>query len=365
MPQNLDEDTRNGIFWTSAIVDAYLVGMNIFLIARVLQPKQRKDVSILLWGCLKTLLIMGILSHFATEALVGFGEKPASLDVSNTYNLSSSINFCENDFVRSQYVAEPANSMSSLTTFCPLALLGLHLLPKQLTMRGSEGRLRFTLAYLSLLLIGLGSFWLHSELTATAQAGDELPMLWHVGSLAFITADCLLHNRSTDKHRTSLWLVGFSCITSIVATLTYVFNREDFFIFNSMVTSYVVMVLGGEAMLLFSDLSKFGDSDMFRGTVLLPIFSCNIWVYLSASFLWVSEMLYCHDAITDMRWGSIVFPWIFDRAIHAGWHCTSSLLAFLTIQTLLAVWGFQQRWGEPQLKWFGVPYVSFEKVREE
>jgi len=258
--------------------------------------------------------------------------------------------------------------MSSLTTYCPLALLGLHLRPEPLRKASTIGRLRFTLAYLSILAIGLGSFWLHSQLTAKAQAGDELPILWNLGITSFIVVDCLMHIRSTTgkDHRTSPWLVGFSSITSIVATFTYVFNREDFSIFMTMIMLYVVMLLVGKGKLaLFSDLSQYGDSDSFRGKVLLPLVSCNIWVYLSASILWVSEMLFCHDAIADLRWGSTIAPWIFDRAIHVGWHCTSALLGFLTIQILLSVWGFQQGWGEPQLKWLGAPYVSFEKIRNE
>ena len=175
-----------------------------------------------------------------------------------------------------------------------------------------------------------------------------------------------MHIRSTSEHRTSMWLVGFSSISSAVATFTYVFNREDFSIFMFMIMSYVVMVLVGEGVLIFSDLSKYGDSDSFRGNILLPLVSCNICVYLSASFLWVSEMLFCHDAITDLRWGSTLAPWLFDRAIHAGWHCTSAVLSFLTIQTLLAIWGFQQGWGEPILKdWLWTPYVYFEKTRKE
>lgn len=364
MPQNLDQETRNSILWISAIINSSLVVVNVRMITtRILPKKRMKDVALLLWGCLKTLVLMGIFSHVCTEALIEFGTKPMGMTAN--HNLSSSINFCENDFVHSQHVAEPANSMSSLTTYPPLALLGLYVRPQGL-LKASTGKLRFTLAYLSLLAIGLGSFWLHSHLTAEAQGGDELPILWNLGITAFIVVDCLKHFRTAiGKHRTSPWLVGFSTITSIVATFTYIFNREDFMIFYAILTVYLILILVGEGTLAFSDFSKYGESDSFKEKVLLPLVSCNAWVYLMASFLWVSEMLYCHDAITDFRWGPTIAPWFFDRAIHAGWHCTSALLGYLTIQILLSVWGFQQRWGEAQLQWFGAPYVSFEKTRKE
>jgi hypothetical protein len=72
--------------------------------------------------------------------------------------------------------------------------------------------------------------------------------------------------------------------------------------------------------------------------------------------------VYCHDVTIDKRWGDVIAPWLWNRAVHPAWHCTSGLLAFLDVQIMMAVRGFQLGWGEPRLKWFGAPYVTFNKV---
>jgi dihydroceramidase len=312
-------------------------------------------------GCLKSLAIMVILSYLATAALIAVGEKP--VHDTNADSLSSSINFCEEDFFDSKYVAEPANAMSSLTTYCPLALLGLFGPASAEYSSKTASNKRFSLACISILAIGLGSFWLHSSLTASAQGGDELPMLWYVGIVAFMAFDCILDIREQKKkHQTNRWLIFFGIVSSVAATWTYVFNREDWIIFYAMFSIYCIVILIGVATLSFSDLNRYGDADSFRGNILLPLMSCTLWVYLVASTIWLSEMVYCHDVTIDKRWGDTIAPWLWNRAVHPAWHCTSALLAFLDVQIMMAVRGFQLGWGQPRLKWFGAPYVTFDKV---
>jgi hypothetical protein len=58
-----------------------------------------------------------------------------------------------------------------------------------------------------------------------------------------------------------------------------------------------------------------------------------------------------------------LLPWFFNRGVHLCWHCSSALLAWLGIQTLLAAKGAQLGWGEAQIRWWGAPYVSFQKTK--
>jgi hypothetical protein len=369
MPQNLDENTRSTILTISVSGLVSLTLFNIYVqngiiphVRSKMQPRVRQD-PMLLTGCLKSLAIMGILSYLATAVLIVMGEKPVHA-IQNADSLSSSINFCEQDFLDSKFVAEPANAMSSLMTYCPLALLGLYGPPSaEYSNSKTASNKRFSLACISVLAIGVGSFWLHSSLTASAQGGDELPMLWYVGIVAFMAMDCVLDIRKqTKKHQTNRWLVIFCIVSSVAATWTYVFNREDWIIFYSMFSLYCVLILIGVATLSFSDLNGYGDADSFRGNILLPLMSCTLWIYIVASTIWLSEMVYCHDATIDKRWGDTIAPWLWNRAVHPAWHCTSGLLAFLDVQIMMAVRGFQLGWGEPRLKWFGAPYVTFNKV---
>eukprot|EP00980_Cylindrotheca_fusiformis_P022396 scaffold9277_cov130-Cylindrotheca_fusiformis.AAC.1 len=335
---------------------------------------------------------MGTLTFVSTAALIQLGETPTE-PPSNFSSFSSSINFCEEDFSDSYYVAEPANAISSLTTFCPLALLGL-LGPPRFTQQQQEydssssstmnkiNINRFSLAYISLMVIGVGSFWLHSALTAKAQGGDELPMLWYAGVVAFIDMECILEIRrqkqqqqqkkkngeqTTKMHPPRKWLVYACTLSSVAATWTYVFNRDHWIVFYFMFSVYCVMILFGHTLISFSDLTVYHGKnvDSFRGNILLPLMSCSLWFYILASTIWVSEMVFCHDATTTQRWGTVIAPWIWNRAVHPAWHCTSGLGAFLILQIGIAVRGFQLGWGEPRIKWFGAPYVAFGKKKEE
>ena len=82
--------------------------------------------------------------------------------------------------------------MSSLTCYVPLALFGLFS-----TRHGRRAK-RFVVIYSTLLAIGLGSTALHALLTAQAQGGDELPMLWFTAAAAFCALDIIFHR---TKHK--------------------------------------------------------------------------------------------------------------------------------------------------------------------
>ena len=66
-------------------------------------------------------------SAVLTQAIVAFGGREEGSDDDDIIrDLSSSINFCEEDFVDSDYIAEPANTASSVASYIPLALLGIY-----------------------------------------------------------------------------------------------------------------------------------------------------------------------------------------------------------------------------------------------
>jgi dihydroceramidase len=384
MPQNLDEDTRTMIFTVSIVYFIPLSGFNLYM-QHVLLPRMRANLKsksrlssdnssslFLIKGCFASLAIMIVLSFLSTSAIIAMDKNSSDNEALRDKDvLSSSINFCEADFTDSKYMAEPANAMSSLVTFCPLALLGLFgPTANQWSVMKNKSNRRFLLAYISLFLIGAGSFWLHAVLTAEAQAGDELPMLWYVAIMGFIAMDSIL-DRQIDaevqnNHDSKRGWLAFSCaVSAMFATGTYVSNREDFAIFYIMFSTYSVMILAGIITLSFSSIKQYsaGDEESFRGNVLLPLLNSSLWWYILASATWVFEMLYCDVATKDRRWGEIAH-WLWNRGVHPLWHCSIALVAFLLVQILYAVRGFQHGLGEAHLKWYGAPYVSFHKVAE-
>eukprot|EP00536_Pseudo-nitzschia_multiseries_P010802 jgi/Psemu1/204148/e_gw1.342.40.1 len=86
---------------------------------------------------------------------------------------SSSIDFCETNYLLSPHVVEPHNVLSSLWGLSLLGVIGM--------CRGNPtGELRFKVAYGVLGVIGMGSAALHGTLHWVFQSSDELPMIYLV-----------------------------------------------------------------------------------------------------------------------------------------------------------------------------------------
>ena len=398
MPQNLDEHTRGVIMKVMGLSVAILTSAN-FAAQRVVIPRLRRKLGNIAWegppllrGCFTTIAWMLLSSALLTLPVIvgghlGFANHdpaanhsvhllPPSVDLPqhDVHDLTSSINFCEDDFSDSQWIAEPANTMSSLVSYCPLALWGLYGIPSQEWRCRKAGRLRFGVAYATLLCIGIGSTLLHALLTASAQGGDELPMLWFMASLSFIALDVILQRcrinlsalisdvlfghdpRRAEKE--SRWFLHLLLSGSaVVATSIYLLSRENFLPFYIMFVLYSVTATIGLIIICF--FLTWNDDLQFRSNVLLPLAVCTGWTAIVSITFWVCEMLYCSSA-RDSK--SEVLKLIFNRGIHAFWHCSSALLAWLLIQAMLAGQGLQRGWGEPHLRCspvIGVPYVTF------
>ncbi|EJT97010.1 alkaline phytoceramidase [Dacryopinax primogenitus] len=85
---------------------------------------------------------------------------------------TSSIDWCEDNYVNLPYIAETWNTFSNI----PYMLLGLH---GVLLTQGLPHRARFALLHAGVALIGVGSFIFHATLNWYAQVFlDELPMIY-------------------------------------------------------------------------------------------------------------------------------------------------------------------------------------------
>ena len=84
---------------------------------------------------------------------------------------TSSIDFCESNYLLSDIIAEPHNVWSSVFGLSLVGVLGI--------IYGNPTReWRFVLVYLILLAIGIGSACLHATLHWCFQSSDELPMIY-------------------------------------------------------------------------------------------------------------------------------------------------------------------------------------------
>ena len=90
---------------------------------------------------------------------------------------TSSVNFCEADYLHSAYIAEFHNAWTSLI-FIWLPLVGLY-------YANPTKEWRFVWAYIQLIITGIGSVILHTTLTSAGQQADEIPMLWMCSAILY------------------------------------------------------------------------------------------------------------------------------------------------------------------------------------
>ena len=366
MPANLDESTQKIVLLVSSFTTAAIAIPSIYA-QLVMIPNYRRQLSesglslekstpSLFVGCIASVALMIVATGIlAVPVVSSFSNEPSQ---AQQQLLSSSINFCEQDFQSSPYIAEPTNVISSLTCYVPLALLGLVGRPSTQHRHAK----RFMTIYATLLAIGLGSMSLHSLLTAKAQGGDELPMLWYTAAAAFCVLDVIL-----QQQRQSTLLAFAVTGSAIAATVTYVFGRSDFTIFyilfslycQTIVFSILYITLGidWEAPREHDDGTK---GIQFKAAVLFPLAIATGWSTVFAIWVWVLEMLFCNAVTQDGDFGEVVAPFVWNRVLHPMWHFLSALLAWLLVQVIVAAHGMQRSWGVPHLEWFGAPYVVFD-----
>jgi hypothetical protein len=361
MPANLDVATRRIVVFVSSFT-TLAIAIPALYAQFVMIPNFRRKLSSsgitmeasnpsLFAGCLLSVALMVAVTIVATLPIIASDNEHHRLQQQQF--LSSSINFCEEDFQSSPYIAEPANTMSSLTCYVPLALFGL------MSTRHGQRAKRFVVIYSTLLAIGLGSMALHALLTAQAQGGDELPMLWFTAAVAFCALDVIFH-----RYNKTMWLAVLVAGSAVIATATYIGGRHDFTIFyilfsvycQTMVFSIIYITLGidWESISLHEGLH-------FKAAVLYPLAIATGWSTVLAVWIWVSEMLYCNAVMQDGAFGVVVAPFVWNRVVHPMWHFWSGMLAFLLIQVLVAAHGVQRGWGTPAIQWFGAPFVVFRQ----
>lgn len=101
---------------------------------------------------------------------------------------TASVNWCEEDYTLSDYVAEWWNTLSSLL----IALAGLG---AGVRLKNAGAEAAYLLLCASLLAVGVGSVAFHATLQKEHQSLDEVPMLW----LATIANYCLIVQRRTRR----------------------------------------------------------------------------------------------------------------------------------------------------------------------
>lgn len=222
---------------------------------------------------------------------------------------TATLDWCEENYVVSHYIAEFWNTLSNLAMIIP-SFSGFYYACK------NKLECRVMLCFLSLALVGFGSWNFHMTLLYEMQLFDELPMLW--GSLMLVYV-LVTHLYSVfEKSLLYNWLLTLSLISyGIISTVIYL-NFKTPILFQ---VAYGILV----TLMLYFDICvvKYKPCDV-------KIFYTAIAFYYGGFCLWLVDNFYC-NSLRQLRKDTLpIFISPFTQ-LHAWWHFMAGYGAYLHI----------------------------------
>mmetsp|Transcript_85483 Transcript_85483/g.267443 ORF Transcript_85483/g.267443 Transcript_85483/m.267443 type:complete len:259 (-) Transcript_85483:54-830(-) len=215
---------------------------------------------------------------------------------------TSSIDFCEENYRFTPYVAELLNSITSL----PIAAVGIW--AWVLTPPVFRSRLRFVLCWMAFVSIGLGSAAFHATLRRPAQALDEVPMV--LASLVFVF--CLNNPKEEWTVRLAL-LLGLAGALLVVVYVVYEFYAVFFIMYGAVVVY----------LFIHSAVAAFSGTDGPNTSVMRWLWKAGSGTYALGFCLWVTDNLAC----SQLGVGHL----------HIAWHGLSCAGTMLFVLLLVAI----------------------------
>lgn len=221
--------------------------------------------------------------------------------------VTSTIDWCEENYVVSRYVAEFWNTLSNvIMIFAPMVACYYGIRQKL--------EMPVIFSYISIIVVGCGSWLFHMTLQYSMQLMDELPMIW--GSAFLLYGILTLEG---EKGKNYPWLIIALFAYCVAVTVMYLVNNNPVFheiAYGFMVTGMVF----GETRIIF----KYPDR---TGRLLYAI---SFLTYMSGFILWNIDNIFCHRLRTLRRDAvhEAATP-LFE--CHAWWHILAGTGTYLCL----------------------------------
>ncbi|KAG7193636.1 uncharacterized protein KQ657_000319 [Scheffersomyces spartinae] len=252
---------------------------------------------------------------------------------------TSTIDWCEENYVVSTYIAEALNTVTN-SVFIVLALFAI--------VKAYTNKLepRFIFSALGFLLVGIGSWLFHMTLRYEFQLLDELPMIY---------ATCIPFWSvfSEFKTKSQSLLVALGIFTAAnTLTLVYLYwkdptiHQAGYALLN---VGIILRSIGLTQKHVFDPVAK---RQLFRTMV------SGVAIFLLGYFLWNMDIHFCHHVRSARR--SIGMPYGFVLEGHGWWHIFTGtgVYFYLVYEEYLRCFlqGTDKFYA---FKWaYGLPYIS-------
>ncbi|KAJ4151310.1 hypothetical protein LMH87_012019 [Akanthomyces muscarius] len=217
---------------------------------------------------------------------------------------TSTLNWCEEDYILTHYCAELCNTLTNLA-FLYLGFRGI-----RSCLRQSHDKI-FLIAYGGYVLVGLGSIAFHASLKYPMQLWDELSMIY---------TTCLMMFASFSYSRSALFstvfglgLLGLSAFISIYyhTTKDPEFHQTAYGILTAIVVLHGIRTI----------------------RTMWAMIAVGLSVFLCGFLVWNLDNIYCSQI---RRWRrEIGLPWAVFLEGHGWWHLLTGLgMAILDLAPL-------------------------------
>ncbi|KZO92281.1 alkaline phytoceramidase [Calocera viscosa TUFC12733] len=223
---------------------------------------------------------------------------------------TSSIDWCEDNYVNFPYIAETWNTFSNI----PYMLLGLH---GALHTAGLPHRTRLVLLHLGVAAIGVGSFVFHATLNWYAQVLlDELPMIY-VSTLCLYVV--LMAGGDTAWKR---WAVA-PALVLLDVSISVIYFWYPNPVFHQLAYAFVQVLTTSRSIVLLRRLPPILRKQCTR------LLLSGTFIFLLGFAIWNVDNQFC-DALTRYRghYGDIVGAMTQG---HAWWHLLTGIGASRTV----------------------------------
>jgi len=215
---------------------------------------------------------------------------------------TATLDWCEENYILCHNIAEFWNSLTNLT-FLILAAYGAIMVIRH------RGESRYLLAYLTMGLVGVGSFLFHATLTYEMQLLDELPMIYCVCVVTF----CVFESEKEPRYGKPLKI--FLILDALAITCIYLLNKSPLFFQTSYALHLVAIVLRGTQL--------FHRLPVSRGKKhLKSLFLFGYIMHSGAFLLWNMDNRFC-GKLRAMREQLGVFAPLLQ--LHAWWHILTGI----------------------------------------
>ncbi|KAK3330867.1 ceramidase [Apodospora peruviana] len=262
---------------------------------------------------------------------------------------TSTLNWCEEDYNVTYYVAELVNTLTNLV-FLWLGVKGL------INVIQYKHSRVFIVVWLGYLLVGLGSMAFHATLKYEMQLADELPMIYTVCVMCFAAY-------SFQRSLKAQIVIGIGLLATAVWITVYylnaknpVFHQAAFGLLQLATTGRGFYVLEKKLKPTLKKRDPAGYDQQMKQMYTLAVAGT---VLFSVGFvIWLLDNTFCHHLVSARN--QVLLPWAVVLEGHGWWHILTGLGAYHMI--LWRVWLNRCLEGKDDFMLDWRPYRSIPQV---